>query len=36
MSGEQSVTEAGIVGVFSRAAPTYDRIGPQIFAHFGE
>jgi ubiquinone/menaquinone biosynthesis C-methylase UbiE len=36
MSGEQSGTEAGIVGVFSRAAATYDRIGPQIFAHFGE
>src|SRR5215471_4031514 len=28
--------EAGVVGVFSRAAPTYDRIGPQVFAHFGE
>jgi ubiquinone/menaquinone biosynthesis C-methylase UbiE len=25
----------GIIGVFSRAAPTYDRIGPPIFAHFG-
>jgi hypothetical protein len=22
----------GIIGVFSRAAPTYDRIGPRIFA----
>src|SRR5260370_509274 len=36
MSGEQSGPEPGIVGVFSRAAATYDRIGPQIFAHFGE
>jgi ubiquinone/menaquinone biosynthesis C-methylase UbiE len=25
----------GIIGVFSRAAPTYDRIGPRIFSHFG-
>lgn len=24
-----------IVGVFSRAAATYDRIGPRFFAHFG-
>lgn len=24
-----------IVGVFSRAASTYDRIGPRFFAHFG-
>jgi ubiquinone/menaquinone biosynthesis C-methylase UbiE len=29
-------TEAGIVGVFSRAAATYDRIGPPVFSHFGE
>src|SRR5215216_559628 len=28
--------QAGIVGVFSRAAPTYDRIGPRVFAHFGQ
>src|SRR5512140_3367880 len=27
--------EEGIIGVFSRAAPTYDRIGPRFFAHFG-
>ena len=26
----------GIVGVFSRAASTYDRIGPRFFAHFGQ
>ena len=25
----------GIIGVFSRAAPTYDCIGPPIFSHFG-
>ena len=28
--------QEGIVGVFSRAAATYDRIGPQFFAHFGQ
>ena len=28
--------EDGIVGVFSRAAGTYDRIGPRFFAHFGQ
>jgi ubiquinone/menaquinone biosynthesis C-methylase UbiE len=28
--------QEGIVGVFSRAAVTYDRMGPQFFAHFGQ
>lgn len=28
--------QEGIVGVFSRAAATYDRIGPRFFAHFGQ
>jgi O-methyltransferase / aklanonic acid methyltransferase len=28
--------QEGIVGVFSRAASTYDRIGPRFFAHFGQ
>ena len=32
----EAVKEKGIVGVFSRAAPTYDRIGPRRFAYFGE
>jgi len=27
--------QEGVVGVFSRAAATYDHIGPQFFAHFG-
>lgn len=25
----------GVAGVFSRAAPTYDRVGPRFFSHFG-
>ncbi len=25
----------GIAGVFDRAAPSYDRVGPRFFAHFG-
>jgi O-methyltransferase / aklanonic acid methyltransferase len=24
-----------VVGVFGRAAPTYDQVGPRPFAHFG-
>jgi ubiquinone/menaquinone biosynthesis C-methylase UbiE len=36
MKPEKGDWEAGVVGVFSRAGPTYDRIGPQVFAHFGE
>ena len=35
MSLGQSDPESGIVGVFSRAADAYDRIGPPVFAHFG-
>jgi len=35
MSLGQSGPESGIVGVFSRAADAYDRIGPPVFAHFG-
>jgi ubiquinone/menaquinone biosynthesis C-methylase UbiE len=30
------IQQEGIVGVFSRAAATYDRIGPRFFAHFGQ
>ncbi len=33
---EADQTQKGIVGVFNRAAATYDRIGPQFFAYFGE
>jgi len=36
MTPEQRDWEPGIVGVFGRAASTYDRIGPQVFAHFGQ
>ena len=25
----------GVAGVFSRAAPNYDRVGPRFFSHFG-
>ncbi len=27
--------QEGIAGVFSRAAGTYDRVGPRVFTHFG-
>ena len=33
-NGERSPQE-GIVGVFSRAASTYDSIGPRVFTHLG-
>ena len=36
MAGAAGTRQEGIVGVFSRAAATYDRIGPQCFAHFGQ
>jgi ubiquinone/menaquinone biosynthesis C-methylase UbiE len=36
MNSGHHESEAGIVGVFSRAAPTYDRVGPPVFAHFGQ
>ena len=35
MSDEERDRKEKIVGVFSRAAATYDRIGPRYFAHFG-
>ena len=25
----------GVTGVFSRAAPVYDRVGPRFFSHLG-
>lgn len=28
--------QEGVAGVFSRAAGTYDRVGPRVFTHFGE
>lgn len=28
--------QEGIAGLFSRAAGTYDRVGPRVFTHFGE
>ena len=36
MADATPTREEGIVGVFSRAAGTYDRIGPRFFAHFGQ
>jgi len=24
-----------VAGIFGRAAPTYDRVGPRFFSHFG-
>ncbi len=36
MSNDGPKHQEGIVGVFSRAAATYDRIGPRFFTHFGE
>ncbi len=35
MSDEQRAMKEGVVGVFGRAAPTYDSVGPRFFAHFG-
>ena len=40
-TGREQVTEEpprqpGIIGVFNRAASTYDRIGPRVFSHFGQ
>ncbi|MFQ6027376.1 MAG: class I SAM-dependent methyltransferase [Dehalococcoidia bacterium] len=31
----QDQAQPGAVGVFSRAAPIYDRVGPRFFTHFG-
>ena len=36
MADAAQTRQEGIVGVFSRAANTYDRIGPRFFAHFGK
>ena len=35
VSDEQRAMKEGVVGVFGRAAPTYDSVGPRFFAHFG-
>jgi ubiquinone/menaquinone biosynthesis C-methylase UbiE len=35
MSASQDL-QPGVLGVFSRAAGTYDRVGPRVFEHFGE
>ena len=35
MSEEEQARKKAIVGVFDRAAATYDSVGPQFFAHFG-
>ncbi len=32
---QERETKERIAGVFSRAAPTYDQIGPQFFSYFG-
>ena len=34
-SSDAVQTKLEIAGVFGRAAPIYDRIGPRFFAHFG-
>lgn len=36
MEEASGTQQAGMVGVFSRAAATYDRIGPRFFTHFGQ
>lgn len=36
MEEASGTQQTGIVGVFSRAAATYDRIGPRFFAYFGQ
>lgn len=36
MSTEQRSSQEGIVGVFSRAASTYDSHGPRFFAQLGQ
>jgi ubiquinone/menaquinone biosynthesis C-methylase UbiE len=35
MSDQEQARKREIVGVFDRAAATYDSVGPQFFAHFG-
>jgi O-methyltransferase / aklanonic acid methyltransferase len=34
-SSDVAAMKQRIVGVFSRAAPTYDSVGPRFFSHFG-
>ncbi|MDA8125757.1 MAG: methyltransferase domain-containing protein [Deltaproteobacteria bacterium] len=36
MADGAQAQQTGVIGVFNRAAATYDRIGPQFFAHFGK
>lgn len=36
MSGEEEARKRATVGVFDRAASTYDRVGPRFFAHYGQ
>jgi len=36
MSPKEHSPQAGLVGVFSRAAATYDSIGPRFFTHLGQ
>ena len=36
MSAEEHSSQEGIVGVFSRAASTYDSYGPRFFAQLGQ
>jgi ubiquinone/menaquinone biosynthesis C-methylase UbiE len=35
-AAEEHLPQPGIIGVFNRAASTYDRIGPRVFSHFGQ
>jgi ubiquinone/menaquinone biosynthesis C-methylase UbiE len=35
-AAEEQPRQPGIIGVFSRAASTYNRIGPRVFSHFGQ
>ncbi len=36
MSTEERSSQEGIIGVFSRAASTYDSIGPRFFSQLGQ
>jgi ubiquinone/menaquinone biosynthesis C-methylase UbiE len=35
-AAEEPPRQPGIIGMFNRAASTYDRIGPRVFSHFGQ
>jgi ubiquinone/menaquinone biosynthesis C-methylase UbiE len=35
-AADEPPRQLGIIGVFNRAASTYDRIGPRVFSHFGQ